>query len=186
MRKLFVLIALVTLSGSLFAQSYTPLLVKRFSATLSTPNQFKNWSTSPTIVASQTDTSDWFYFNTDDMADTLFEMAFHAFSADSTKIAIKTQFGLNGSPRGNTTQWTDSLVKVGTAGAIVVTAAPTDSGMVGRALWFRRTVGSNCVRFIVYTGATGNSLDRTTGGLLDAEHYQVGVVTRSKQTKKTK
>jgi len=166
MKKLIVLIALLTVSVS--AQDLTILKVKRFSPTLSSQNQYKGWTTAPSLKISQTDTTEIFTLSSSSPIDTLIESVVFSSVADTLKMSIYAQYTLRGRPAG--TGIIDSLVYNNLATSVGVP-------MKGKRLWFTRPAGADGVRLIIATAATMNH-----GGYLatPTKTYNAAIVTRMK------
>lgn len=168
MRKLFGVISLMLLfAGSAFAQfqlgSISAVEVKntRFNASVSADKakQQAEWTYNALLVASKTDTSDWFYFdnvkgpNYDGfrVVDTLLEAGVKVPTADSMKASFAVQWGQNGIPTG-TTRPIDSI----NYGAFDAVATTEFRVKASRVVFTARPNGANCARLIVSTAATGN------------------------------
>jgi hypothetical protein len=165
-----ILILLVALTMTSVAQDLTVLKVKRFSPALSAQNQYKGWTTAPSLLVSKTDTTDIFTFKSTSPIDTLLESVVYSTVADTLKMSVIAQFTLKG-----------MVVSTGVVDSVVwniSTAVGVGNKAKGKRLWFSRPPGSDGVRLIIATAATNNhGSQAATPGL---KTYNAAIVTRMK------
>ena len=171
MKKMLILFLLLGFTAS--AQDFYPLKVLRFNASYATNPRIVD---NPTIKASQTDTTEWFYFSevksTGNIAlDTIIEPTiFLNATTDSIRAAFKIQYGVGKGDSKSAAPFTAS-----TNDSLCVNTPGT--GFTGpgeaHAVWHRKPAGANCARIIVATGAAGNSF-------AEKKTYNVGFVFRSR------
>lgn len=172
MNKILTLALFLGLAFTASAQDIVKLNINRFTASLPAGAQNSAWTTSATLKASQTDTTEWFAFNSPGISDTLLEVLVGT-RADSMHASIKVQYGGDGLPI--LTNVIDSIKY----NAVGVTAAAFAVPAKGKSLWFTRPPGATQVRVIVATAATGNQNGLATQA--QNKTYWVGIATRIKK-----
>lgn len=176
---LFLLALAFSVTIAAQAQQETPLLVRKFSASLSTSQQQMGWSTTGTVANSAVDTLETFTIGivgAGNPADTLLAYYF-ATDADSGKFTVEGYFGANGVflP----IAFADSGHWRGSGGAVISYNA-ADSTVVGHALYFRKPAKCNQIRLVVRFAAAGNATDNGDAGILNAYTYKAAILTARK------
>lgn len=171
MNKILTLALFLGLAFTASAQDIVKLNINRFTASLPAGAQNSAWTTSATLKISQTDTTEWFAFNSPGISDTLLEVLVGT-RADSMSASITVQYGGDGLPI--KTNVIDSI-QYRVPGAATAFAVPAK----GKSLWFTRPPGATQVRVIVATSATGNQNGLATQA--QNKTYWVGIATRIKK-----
>lgn len=175
MYKFLVALIFVSMTAPVLAQEAVTLDVRRFNASISAASNATAKAIKPTIKASQTDTTVWFYFSTvkptGSILDTIVNpVVWMTKSTDSMRAAIQVQYGVGvGDPYSAApfTAFAIDSIAQNTPGSSYTAAARSMS------VWHRKPAGANCIRLIVATGAAGNSFGTK-------RTYNVGVVVRNR------